>query len=174
MRRGVSIGVVAGLCLLLVGVAGWLYLWDGRIDDHTFGPGDQPTVGKLTFTVPVGWEGLYDRYADVPSWVPLGAARPGTPVRESLTLRKATTTDSPEDLFVAVTYYGRYAPAGLAGLPRVAASQDVQLYSGARTMIGVVSEGDARVYLLGDAQADPTAAMRRLWRVLDVRGAVSP
>jgi len=174
VRRPATIITVLALCLL-IGLAVWFYFWDGTVESRELRPGDAVTVGDtVAFTVPEGWEGFYDRYARVPSWVPLGAERPSIPFREFLTFRKANSGDSPEDLFLAHTYLGGYAPPGLAGLPRVAGSEDVTLFSGDRIMIAVVSGGPSPVYLSGSAQQDPVAATRRLWELLDVRGAESP
>ena len=175
MRRpAIIIASALALCLL-VGLAFWFYFWDGTVESRELRPGDVVTVGDtVAFTVPQGWEGFYDRYARIPSWVPLGAERPSIPFRESLTLRKVISGDSPEDLVLAHTYHGDHVPPGLARLPRVAASVDVTLFSEDRTMIAVVSGGPSPVYLSGSAQQDPVSATRRLWELLDVRGAEAP
>ncbi len=174
MRRpAIIIATVLAICLL-VGLALWLYSWDGTIDSRVIRSGETVSVGEsITFTVPEGWEGFYDRYAYVPSWVPLGAERVSVPLREFLTLRKATG-EGPKNLLLVMTYYGGHAPPSLAGLPRIAGSEDVALSSGDNTMIAVVSGGPSPVYLAGSAQPDPVTAIRRLWEILDVSGAESP
>lgn len=170
----VSVIVVSACLIVAVVATGWLYFWDGATESRVLAPSDKVTIGgRVTFTVPAGWEGFYDRYADVPSWVPLGAARSDVPFRERLTLRRVTSRDAPEDSLLADTYYGGHVPPGLSGLPRVASGSDMELYSSERTMIGVVP-GDHSIYLTGGSQGDAVASLKRLWNVLGGVGVELP
>lgn len=175
VRRATTIGATTLALSLSLGLLVWLYFWDGAVESRVLRQGDVVSVGDaITFTVPDGWEGFYDRYARVPSWVPLGAARPSMPFREFLTLRKASSADAPADLLLVQTYYGGRTPAGLAQMPRVASSADVELFSTERTMVAVVSGGFTPVFLIGSAQSDSITSIRRLWGLLDVSGVESP
>jgi len=174
LSRAVRIVIAAVCFVLLLALASWFYFWDGSVERRALAPGERVTVGgRVTFTVPEGWEGFYDRYADIPSWVPLGPERPGIPFREFLTLRGNRAIGGPDDELLAFTYY-RDAPSGLAESPLVAKSDDVELHATGTIVVAVVSGGDRPIYLSSTSQGDAVASMRRMLRVLGADGIVLP
>ena len=167
------VGVATVLTALLI--AGILaFVWEGSTTHRELGPGDSVVLDSgVSLLVPQDWEGFYERFAHLPTWLPLGENR-SMKRSEYLLLRESAPADEGVH-FMFVSYNHDERPP---------IDEPVLAEGDGTTVYGVVgdtavwveatlpdsSTGFVRVALLDD----PATSLGDVWKLLGLRGIPVP